>query len=81
MLKANTTKLELHLSYLAAYVYTAFHMLLIDELLLQIAILAEICIKNALFLLKNCKNRSALGLSPQTPSPALRIPGYATVTV
>jgi len=43
-------------------------MFLIGELLLQIAILAEICMhKNALFLLKNYKNRPALGFVPSHP--------------
>jgi len=33
----------------------------------KLTILAEICIKNAFFLLRNCKNRSALEASPLDP--------------
>jgi len=42
-------------------------MLSTDELLLQIAILAEICIKMRCFLLKNSKNRPALWSSLPDP--------------
>jgi len=55
----------------------AFYMLLIDKLLLQIYFGRNMH-KNALFLLKNSKNRLVLGISP-SDSP-LRIPGYATAT-
>jgi len=44
-------------------------MLLIDKLLLQIAILAEICIKMRYLLKKLQKSPSARGLAPQTLLP------------
>jgi len=53
-------------------------MLLIDELLFQIALCRNMH-KNEFFLLKNCKNRPALEALPQDlpANPPLRIPGYA----
>jgi len=61
-------------------------MLSSDELLLQIAILAEICIKMRFFIEKlQIKSPRAGGLAPRPPclrrlppNPPLRIPGYAT---
>jgi len=66
-------------------------MLLIDELLLQIAVLVEICIKMCYLYKKQCKNSLALRANPPRPPmascgwgsapdpaiPPLRIPGFA----
>jgi len=55
----NTTKLVPHLSYLVS-----LDTLLNDELLLENNYFGRNMRKNALFLLKNCKNRPALGARP-----------------
>jgi len=68
------------------------YLVLIDKLLLQIAILAEICLKMRFFKEKLQKSPSAEGFAPKPPCfrrlgdlllpppHPLRIPGYATVS-
>jgi len=57
----NTTNIVLYLSY--SIRIDCFSNVLIDEFLLKIDLNI---LKNALFLLKNCKNLTVLGLRPQT---------------